>query len=146
MTHRIAEDLTMKTIKVMTVFGTRPEAIKMAPLVHELERTDGVESIVCVTAQHRQMLDQGMDIFHLKALIDLVGRMTDNPRICNLFLITDIPNNPERLYKSYSDAELKRLNSAIVTADVQVARALILHQMLGTRISDTLTFFPLVYP
>ena len=51
MTHRIAEDLTMKTIKVMTVFGTRPEAIKMAPLVHELERTDGVESIVCVTAR-----------------------------------------------------------------------------------------------
>lgn len=79
------------------------------------------------------------DIFHLKAIIDLVGRMTDNPGICNLFLITDIPKNPEKLYKSYSDAELKRLNSAIVTADVQVARALILHQMLGTRISDTLT-------
>ena len=71
MTHRIAEDLIMKTIKVMTVFGTRPEAIKMAPLVHELERTDGVESIVCVTAQHRQMLDQVMDIFHLKADYDL---------------------------------------------------------------------------
>lgn len=61
----------MKTIKVMTVFGTRPEAIKMAPLVHELERTEGVESIVCVTAQHRQMLDQVMDIFHLKADYDL---------------------------------------------------------------------------
>ena len=61
----------MKTIKVMTVFGTRPEAIKMAPLVHELERTQGVESIVCVTAQHRQMLDQVMDIFHLKADYDL---------------------------------------------------------------------------
>ena len=43
----------------------------MAPLVHELERTDGVESIVCVTAQHRQMLDQVMDIFHLKADYDL---------------------------------------------------------------------------
>ncbi|MCD8356129.1 MAG: UDP-N-acetylglucosamine 2-epimerase (non-hydrolyzing) [Clostridia bacterium] len=61
----------MKTIKVMTVFGTRPEAIKMAPLVHELERTEGVESIVCVTAQHRQMLDQVMDIFKLKADYDL---------------------------------------------------------------------------
>lgn len=61
----------MKTIKVMTVFGTRPEAIKMAPLVHELECTEGVESIVCVTAQHRQMLDQVMDIFHLKADYDL---------------------------------------------------------------------------
>lgn len=61
----------MKTIKVMTVFGTRPEAIKMAPLVHELEHTEGVESVVCVTAQHRQMLDQVMDIFHLKADYDL---------------------------------------------------------------------------
>ena len=61
----------MKTIKVMTVFGTRPEAIKMAPLVHELERTEGVESIVCVTAQHRQMLDQVMDICHLTADYDL---------------------------------------------------------------------------
>lgn len=61
----------MKTIKVMTVFGTRPEAIKMAPLVHELERAEDIESIVCVTAQHRQMLDQVMEIFHLKADYDL---------------------------------------------------------------------------
>ena len=61
----------MKNIKVMTVFGTRPEAIKMAPLVHELEHTEGVTSIVCVTAQHRQMLDQVMDIFQLKADYDL---------------------------------------------------------------------------
>ncbi|MDO5784167.1 MAG: UDP-N-acetylglucosamine 2-epimerase (non-hydrolyzing) [Eubacteriales bacterium] len=61
----------MKSIKVMTVFGTRPEAIKMAPLVHELERTEGITSIVCVTAQHRQMLDQVMDIFQLKADYDL---------------------------------------------------------------------------
>ena len=49
----------MNKIKVMTVFGTRPEAIKMAPLVHELERTDGVESIVCVTAQHRRDAGSG---------------------------------------------------------------------------------------
>lgn len=61
----------MKPIKVMTVFGTRPEAIKMAPLVHELERTEGITSLVCVTAQHRQMLDQVMDIFRLKADYDL---------------------------------------------------------------------------
>lgn len=61
----------MKTIKVMTVFGTRPEAIKMAPLVHALEQTKGITSLVCVTAQHRQMLDQVMDIFQLKADYDL---------------------------------------------------------------------------
>ncbi len=79
------------------------------------------------------------DYFHLKAIIDLVGRMKESNAICNLFLQSDIPKQPEKLYKSYSDAELTRLNSAIVDADVQVARALILHQMLGTRISDTLT-------
>lgn len=43
----------MGKIKVMTVFGTRPEVIKMAPLVKELDSRDGIESIVCVTAQHR---------------------------------------------------------------------------------------------
>lgn len=61
----------MKKIKVMTVFGTRPEAIKMAPLVKELEKREEIESIVCVTAQHRQMLDQVMDIFKIRADYDL---------------------------------------------------------------------------
>ena len=45
-------------IKVMSIFGTRPEAIKMAPLVKELEKREEIKSIVCVTAQHRKMLDQ----------------------------------------------------------------------------------------
>jgi UDP-N-acetylglucosamine 2-epimerase len=58
-------------MKVMTVFGTRPEAIKMAPLVKKLESTDGIESILCVTAQHREMLDQVLDLFELKPDYDL---------------------------------------------------------------------------
>ena len=58
-------------IKVMTVFGTRPEAIKMAPLVKELESRSEIESIVCVTAQHRQMLDQVLTAFHIKPDYDL---------------------------------------------------------------------------
>lgn len=62
----------MKTVKVMTVFGTRPEAIKMAPLVHELNKySEQIESVVCVTAQHRQMLDQVLDIFDIQPDIDL---------------------------------------------------------------------------
>lgn len=61
----------MNKIKVMTVFGTRPEAIKMAPLVKELESREEIESIVCITAQHRQMLDQVMDIFEITADFDL---------------------------------------------------------------------------
>ncbi|WP_019121072.1 non-hydrolyzing UDP-N-acetylglucosamine 2-epimerase [Brevibacillus massiliensis] len=62
----------MKKIKVLTVFGTRPEAIKMAPLVHELKRRpEQIESIVCVTAQHRQMLDQVLDMFEIVPDLDL---------------------------------------------------------------------------
>ncbi|MEH0760556.1 UDP-N-acetylglucosamine 2-epimerase (non-hydrolyzing) [Vibrio sp. 16] len=59
------------TIKILTVFGTRPEAIKMAPLVKELEVTAGIEAKVCVTAQHREMLDQVLDLFDIKPDFDL---------------------------------------------------------------------------
>jgi len=61
----------MNKLKVMTVFGTRPEAIKMAPLVKELEQREEIESIVAVTAQHRQMLDQVLEIFDIKPDYDL---------------------------------------------------------------------------
>ncbi|WP_159737472.1 non-hydrolyzing UDP-N-acetylglucosamine 2-epimerase [Vibrio atypicus] len=58
-------------IKVLTVFGTRPEAIKMAPLVKELDGAVGIEAKVCVTAQHREMLDQVLDLFNIKPDFDL---------------------------------------------------------------------------
>ncbi|WP_243292800.1 UDP-N-acetylglucosamine 2-epimerase (non-hydrolyzing) [Bacillus sp. FJAT-47783] len=62
----------MAKIKVMTIFGTRPEAIKMAPLVKELEKyPEKIESIVTVTAQHRQMLDQVLEVFEVKPDYDL---------------------------------------------------------------------------
>lgn len=58
-------------LKVLVVFGTRPEAIKMAPVVRALTETDGIETKVCVTAQHRQMLDQVLDLFSIKPEFDL---------------------------------------------------------------------------
>lgn len=58
-------------IKVMTIFGTRPEATKMAPLIKAMEKNERINSIVCVTAQHRQMLDQALDIFKIKPDYDL---------------------------------------------------------------------------
>lgn len=61
----------MDRLKTMVVFGTRPEAIKMAPLVKELKRHDQIETTVCVTAQHRQMLDQVLEIFDITADFDL---------------------------------------------------------------------------
>ncbi len=61
----------MKKYKIMSVFGTRPEAIKMAPLVKELSKYDDLESICCLTGQHREMLDSVMEIFKLQADFDL---------------------------------------------------------------------------
>ncbi|WP_160678369.1 UDP-N-acetylglucosamine 2-epimerase (non-hydrolyzing) [Clostridium sp. C8-1-8] len=61
----------MNTIKIMTIFGTRPEAIKMAPLVKELEKDKNIISKVCVTAQHREMLDQVLDLFDIVPDYDL---------------------------------------------------------------------------
>lgn len=61
----------MSKLRVMSVFGTRPEAIKMAPLVKELEAEPEIESIVCVTAQHREMLDQVLTAFDLHPDFDL---------------------------------------------------------------------------
>lgn len=60
-----------KKRKVLSVFGTRPEAIKMCPLVKELEKHEEIESVVCVTAQHRQMLDQVLEIFKVTPDYDL---------------------------------------------------------------------------
>ena len=61
----------MPKLKVMSVFGTRPEAIKMAPLVLELQRREDIESLVCVTAQHREMLDGVLKVFGIRPDYDL---------------------------------------------------------------------------
>ncbi len=61
----------MSALKVLSIFGTRPEAVKMAPVVQELARTPGVESRVCVTAQHREMLDQVLALFNIQPARDL---------------------------------------------------------------------------
>ena len=57
--------------KVMLVFGTRPEAIKMCPLVNELKKRNNIKTIVCVTGQHRQMLDQVLTTFNVIPDYDL---------------------------------------------------------------------------
>ncbi len=61
----------MNKIKVLTIFGTRPEAIKMAPLIKELQARKEIECFVCVTAQHREMLDQVLETFKIKPNYDL---------------------------------------------------------------------------
>ena len=61
----------MKPLRVLSIFGTRPEAVKMAPVIQALQHTSGIESRVCVTAQHREMLDQVLNLFEITPDIDL---------------------------------------------------------------------------
>ena len=67
--HKKIGETKMK--KIMLVFGTRPEAIKMCPLVNELKKRKNIETIVCVTGQHRQMLDQVLQAFKVEPDYDL---------------------------------------------------------------------------
>ena len=57
--------------KIMLIFGTRPEAIKICPLIQELRRRPSLRTVVCVTAQHRQMLDQVLEAFRIVPDYDL---------------------------------------------------------------------------
>lgn len=70
-------------MKILSVFGTRPEAVKMAPVVKRLAETSGIEARVCVTAQHRQMLDQVLDLFNIQPHYDL-NLMRDNQSLAEL--------------------------------------------------------------
>lgn len=70
-------------MKVLSVFGTRPEAVKMAPIVRLLQQTEGVDARVCVTAQHRQMLDQVLELFQIQPDYDL-DLMRDNQSLASI--------------------------------------------------------------
>lgn len=71
------------TLRVLSIFGTRPEAVKMAPVVQALANTTGITSLVCVTAQHRQMLDQVLSLFNIFPNVDL-DLMQPDQRLSNL--------------------------------------------------------------
>lgn len=79
------------------------------------------------------------EITRFRAILESIGKVLDYPNLEGLFLNRDIPPTPKAEFKAYSDAELKRLNTEIVKMDEQMARLMVIHQMLGTRISDTLT-------
>ena len=86
----------MSRVKVMSIFGTRPEAIKMCPLVLKLQNDPRIESIVCLTGQHREMLDQVMDIFGIDADYDL---NIMRPRQTLTTITTDVLINMEDVLK-----------------------------------------------
>lgn len=79
------------------------------------------------------------ELTRLRALLESIGRVLEYQNLDGLFLTRDLPPTPKAAFKAYSDAELKRLNVEIVKMDEQMARFMVIHQMLGTRASDTLT-------
>ena len=79
------------------------------------------------------------DLNRLRAILESIGKMCGYDNLELLFLNRDIPPARQPEFKVYSDSELQRLNAGIVKLDEQIARAMVIHQMLGTRISDTLT-------
>ncbi|MCY6485620.1 UDP-N-acetylglucosamine 2-epimerase (non-hydrolyzing) [Clostridium aestuarii] len=85
----------MDKIKVMSIFGTRPEAIKMAPLIKELENIEQIESKICVTAQHREMLDQVLALFNISPDYDL-DIMKEKQSLNGI--TTNVLNNLEKVF------------------------------------------------
>lgn len=79
------------------------------------------------------------DLTRLRGLIETIGKIYGDSHLEKLFLNTDIPHTTRTRLKSYSDEELKRFNAAFVKMEEQMCRLMVIHQMLGTRISDTLT-------
>ena len=77
------------------------------------------------------------DLNRLRSLLESTGKMCKYENLTGLFLTRDVPPTPKAKFTVYSDNELKRLNREIVNLDEQTARLMIIHQMLGTRISDS---------
>lgn len=92
-----------------------------------------------ITARETERKNYRSDLYGLKRVIEDVGNIYERRHLLELFLNNDFPSTPRYQFKFYSDATIKRLNSHIFNLDEQIARALIVHQLLGTRISDTLT-------
>ncbi|MCC0636172.1 MULTISPECIES: non-hydrolyzing UDP-N-acetylglucosamine 2-epimerase [unclassified Clostridioides] len=110
----------MDDIKVMTVFGTRPEAIKVAPLIKELEKREHIKSIVCVTAQHREMLDQVIETFNINVDYDL-----------------DIMKKGQSL----NDITCKVLNELPMIIDKEKPDVILVHGDTTTTLATSLTAF-----
>ena len=88
----------MNKKKILLIFGTRPEAIKMAPLYYEIKKSKCFNVEVCVTAQHRELLDQVLDIFNIKPRWDL-DLMVSNQKISNL--VANIIQNLDVILDDY---------------------------------------------
>ncbi len=112
------------------------------PNVDSLEKVDREifeKYLLYIHTEAHGKKSYGKELYHLKTALTTAGKVLERKELEVLFFEDDFPKPPTKLYKVYSNNEMQRLNAAIVEGDVQIARALMLHQMLGTRISETLT-------
>jgi len=130
-------------LKILSVFGTRPEAVKMAPVVHELKHTGGIESFVCVTAQHREMLDQVLNLFDIQPDIDL-DLMRENQPLAELSarIFTDLDPVLEKLKPDWVLVQGDTTTVAITALMAYYRRIRVGHVEAGLRTHDKWQPFP----
>lgn len=104
-----------------------------------LQRRQLEEYLIYLQTEAGDRKNYRSDLYALRRVIEDVGCLNEQNHLCDIFLNNDFPSTPRYLFKFYSDAEIKRLNKYIYKMDEQICRAFIIHQLLGTRISDTLT-------
>lgn len=107
--------------------------------LQELERKHIEAYLIYLQTEACDRKNYRSDLYALKRVLDDVGNIYEQQGMKELFLNNDFPSTPRYQFKFYSDETIKKLNSYIFKMDEQISRALIIHQLLGTRISDTLT-------
>lgn len=107
--------------------------------LQELERSHIEQYLIYLQTEAQDRKNFRSDLYALRRVIEDVGNLYERQSMSELFLSNDFPSTPRHLFRFYTDKEIKRLNEHIFKMDEQICRALIIHQLLGTRISDTLT-------
>lgn len=105
----------------------------------ELDRKMFEEYLIHLKTEAAPNTHLHTDIGRLRAILETVGKLYRYPQLEGMILTRDIPPTPQAEFKTYSDGELKRMNACLAEQQIQIARLMVIHQMLGTRISDTLT-------
>ena len=85
--------------------------------------------------------DYRAELTRLRSILDSIGKIYGYHHLQTLFLNMDIPSTPQAEFRTYTDEEIQKFNAALAKMDIQIARLMVIHQMLGTRISDTLTLW-----
>ncbi len=112
------------------------------PDIHSAEELDRElleEYLTYLATEAEGVNNYRMDLTRLRGILETIGKLYGYPHLESLFLTSDFPKQVQPKLKSYSDSELIRFNAVLAELDEQIERLMVIHQMLGTRISDTLT-------